>query len=150
MKQPVCRPDRIRLLRKHDLALEMVDANRQKGISFSWVGCDGLYGEDPAFLRSLHEMGEVFVADVHKDQMVWVEDPEPRVPPRKSPRGRAPEKLEARMPPVRVDLLAAQAPASRWQRITVRETTKGKLVVDIFHREYGFGMEKSLRPMTGI
>jgi SRSO17 transposase len=125
---------RVKLLRKHDLALEMVEGTRQKGISFSWVGCDGFYGEDPAFLRELDEMGEVFVADVHKDQMVWLEDPEPRVPPRKSPRGRAPEKLESRMPPIRVDLLAAQAPPSNWQRLTVRETTKGKLVVDIFHQ----------------
>jgi SRSO17 transposase len=125
---------RIKLLRKHDLALEMVEGARQKGISFSWVGCDGFYGEDPAFLRDLDKMGEVFVADVHKDQMVWIEDPEPRVPPRKSTRGRAPEKLEPRMSPVRVDLLAAQAPASSWQRVTVRETTKGKLVVDIFHQ----------------
>jgi SRSO17 transposase len=78
---------RVKLLRKHDLALEMVEGARQKGISFSWVGCDGFYGEDPAFLRDLDEMGEVFVADVHKDQMVWLEDPEPRVPPRKSTKG---------------------------------------------------------------
>ena len=96
---------RITLLRKQDLALEMVQATRGKGISFSWVGCDGFYGEDPAFLRKLDEMGEVFVADVHKDQMVWLEDPEPRIPSRRSTRGRAPEKLEPRTSPVRVDLL---------------------------------------------
>ena len=125
---------RITLLRKQDLALEMVQAARQKGISFSWVGCDGFYGEDPALLRKLDEMGEVFVADVHKDQMVWLEDPEPRIPPRKSPRGRAPEKLEARISPMRVDLLADQKPSSSWQRVTVRETTKGELIVDILHK----------------
>jgi len=27
-----------------------------------------LYGEDPDFLRSLNDMGELFLADVHKDQ----------------------------------------------------------------------------------
>jgi hypothetical protein len=31
---------------------------------FGWVGVDGGYGKDPAFLRALDEMGETFIADV--------------------------------------------------------------------------------------
>jgi SRSO17 transposase len=127
--------DRIVLLRKQDLALEIVDTARQRGVSFSWVGCDGFYGKDPGFLRALDRRGEFFVADVHKDQMVWTEDPGLQIPPRTSSRGRPPEKPKARIPPIRVDKLADQAPSSAWQRVTVRETTKGDLVVDVLHKQ---------------
>jgi hypothetical protein len=30
---------------------------------FEWVGLDGGYGKEPAFLRELDDMNEVFVAD---------------------------------------------------------------------------------------
>ncbi|MBF0566120.1 MAG: transposase [Nitrospirae bacterium] len=83
--------------RKHDLALEMVDYARSKGISFNWVGFDGLYGEDPAFLRSLDKMGEIFVADVHKNQRIYLENPEPVVPSSKSGKGKEPTKLKRKI-----------------------------------------------------
>ena len=41
--------------RKHDLALEMIAHARQHGIGFAWVGFDGFYGSDPAFLRTLDD-----------------------------------------------------------------------------------------------
>ena len=31
------------------------------------------YGKDPAFLRRLAEYGEVFVAEVHRDQQIYLE-----------------------------------------------------------------------------
>ena len=99
-------------------------------------------------MRSLDEVGEVFVGCA-KDQMVWLENPEPRVPPRKSPRGRAPEKLESRMPPIRVDLLAAQAPPSNWQRLTVRETAKGKCRRHISSESMALGWRRAF-DMSGI
>ncbi|WP_419641233.1 hypothetical protein [Thiolapillus sp.] len=37
-----------------------------------------IYGNDPTFLRALDEQGEVFLIDVHKDQQIYLEDPEPR------------------------------------------------------------------------
>ena len=56
---------------KADLAFEMVVGARQNGIRFSWVGMDGGYGKEPALLRRLADHGEVFVADVHKDQQIY-------------------------------------------------------------------------------
>ena len=38
--------------RKTDLALAMIVHARQQGIGFTWVGFDGFYGSDPAFLRA--------------------------------------------------------------------------------------------------
>ena len=52
--------------RKHDLALQLVIQARLQGVAFGWVGADSLYGEDPSFLRSLDQMHEIFMVDVHK------------------------------------------------------------------------------------
>ena len=64
-------PVSVRQLRsKAELALEIVRAARARGMRFAWVGVDGGYGKEPAFLRALDDAGEVFVADVHSTQMV--------------------------------------------------------------------------------
>ena len=53
----------------------MVGRQRQQGIQFAWVGADGGYGKEPAFLRGLDDMDEIFVVDLHKDQLIYLEDP---------------------------------------------------------------------------
>ena len=115
---------------KHELALEMVINARGNGVRFNWVGCDGLYGKAPWFLRELDNMGETFVADVHCDQRVYLEDPEPHVPDRQSNRGRKPEKLKARTKAIRVDKWLAEQPDDAWQRVEIRDSSKGILLVD--------------------
>ena len=70
-----------RFQRKTDLALAMIIHARQQGIGFAWVGFDGFYGSDPAFLRALEAQGEVFVGNVHKDQRMYPADPQPIIPP---------------------------------------------------------------------
>ena len=42
---------------KSALALEMVRAARARGMRFAWVGFDGGYGKEPAFLRALEAGG---------------------------------------------------------------------------------------------
>jgi len=69
---------------KSELALDMVRHQRQQGIQFAWVGADGGYGKEPAFLRGLDDMDEIFVVDVHKDQLIYLDDPQPVIPPRKN------------------------------------------------------------------
>jgi SRSO17 transposase len=114
---------------KAELAFEMVVQARQNGVRFRWVGVDGGYGKDPAFLRRLASHGEVFVADVHRDQPIYLENPEPLVPERKSLNGRKPMLLQAQSPSQRVDNWAAAQPAEHWQTVTVRQGTKGELRV---------------------
>jgi SRSO17 transposase len=126
--------EHIEFHRKHDLALQLVIQARLQGVAFGWVGADALYGEDPSFLRSLDQMHEIFMVDVHKDQRIYLEDPDPIVPPPKSNKGRKPSKLKAQTTAIRVDKWAAQQPQESWQRIHVRDTTKGKLLVDILHK----------------
>jgi SRSO17 transposase len=119
--------------RKQDHALEMVIHARAQGMRFHWVGCDGLYGHDPEFLRSLDRMGEVFMADVHKNQRIYCEDPDPTIPDPRNSKGRRPSKGRAQTGSIRVDKWVAEQPEERWQRVCVRDTTKGKLFVDVLH-----------------
>ena len=81
--------------RKTDLALAMIGHARQQGIGFAWVGFDGFYGSDPAFLRALEDRGEVFVGDVHQDQRIDLDDPQAVVPPAQTAHGRPPTRLQA-------------------------------------------------------
>jgi len=118
---------------KADLAFEMVLQARQNGVRFSWVGVDGGYGKEPAFLRRLADEGEVFVADVHKDQKIFVEDPDPRVPERETPRGKKPTRLKAQSASQRVDAWAAAQPSELWQKVVVRPGTKGEVRVEALH-----------------
>jgi len=118
---------------KSELVIEMVKHADANGIRFNWVGADGGYGKEPKFLRDLNSAGYVFVVDVHKDQTIYLEDPKPSVPERESYKGRNPTKLKAQTDPIRVDKWVAQQPESSWERMIVRKTTKGVLIVDILH-----------------
>jgi SRSO17 transposase len=81
---------------KTALAVEMVRHQRALGVRFAWVGVDGGYGKKPEFPRALKDLGEPFVADVHKNRRISLCDPEPRVPA--SGRGRPPSRLRANSP----------------------------------------------------
>jgi SRSO17 transposase len=115
---------------KADLAFEMVVHARRNGVRFSWVGVDGGYGKEPAFLRRLADHGEVFVAEVHRDQQIYVEDPDPVVPSRKSPKGKPPTLPQAQRASQRVDEWVKAQPAESWQPIVVRPGTQGELRVE--------------------
>jgi SRSO17 transposase len=120
--------------RKTDLAPAMIARARQQGIGFARVGFDGFYGGDPAFLRALDDRGEVFVGDVHEDQRIDPEDPQPIVPPAQTARGRPPTRLQAQTPAARVDRWTRPRPPTAWQSVTPRDGAKGPLRADIPHR----------------
>ena len=122
-------PDDIEFKTKSQLAHEMVRNARARRIRFTWLGFDGGYGKEPAFLNALEDDGEVFMTDVHKDQSIYLEDPAPHVPEKKG-RGRTPTQLVAAAPSMRVDKWIAEQPEEAWQRIAFRESTKGRLQAD--------------------
>ncbi len=119
---------------KHEQALEMIFHARRNGIRFNWVGFDGFYGSNPEFLRALSDNNETFMADVHRNQHVYLEDPQPTIPMAKSKKGRKPIKPKAQTASTRVDKVVEAEPDDAWKRIKVRETTKGWLIVDILHK----------------
>ena len=117
---------------KTQLALAMLKIAQQRGIQFGYVGIDGGYGKEPAFLRGVDAQGCRFVADVHCDQTIYLQDPEPLVP-EWSGRGRQPRLRKPQSATQRVDQWAAAQPAGAWQRLTLRDGEKGLLVADYLH-----------------
>ena len=57
---------------KPQLALEMVQQAIDEGITFDWVGGDGLYGHNSELRAGLEELGVFYVLDVHKDEKVYL------------------------------------------------------------------------------
>ena len=119
---------------KSALALEMVSHQRALGLRFAWVGTDGGYGKEPAFLRGLEAMGEIFVVDIHKDQRIYLEDPRPLIPEAAPARGRPRSRRQAQTTCSRVDQWLSEQQETDWQRMTLRDSSKGKLRVEIMHR----------------
>ncbi|MCL7455114.1 MAG: IS701 family transposase [Anaerolineae bacterium] len=119
---------------KSQLALDMVRDARRRGLQFRWVGLDGGYGKEPWLLRALDRDHEQWVADVHCDQRVYLEDPQPIIPVRGHGKGRPTSQRVAQTQPVRVDRWAAQQPATAWKKVAFRESTKATLVVEVLHR----------------
>jgi len=119
---------------KTQLALDMLKIAQQRGIQFGYVGIDGGYGKEPAFLRGVDEQGCRFVADVHCDQTIYRHDPEPQVP-EWSGRGRKPIHRKSQCDAQRVDQWAAAQAPETWQRLTLREGEKGLLIADYLHTQ---------------
>jgi SRSO17 transposase len=117
---------------KTALALEMVATAQRRGLRFGYVGVDGGYGKEPAFLYGLDALDCRFVADVHCHQSVYLQDPAPQVPAW-SGRGRRPQHPQAQSVPLRVDHWAAAQPADAWQRLCLRGGEKGQLVAEYLH-----------------
>ena len=120
------------LVSKSGLALDIVRQARERGMRFRYVLADGGYGKEPAFLRALDDAHEVFVADVHKTQTVWPERPEIGVPAPKG-NGKQPTKKHASTAPVTVENAVKALGTEQWQRVELRDSTRGKLRVDVAH-----------------
>jgi SRSO17 transposase len=122
------------LTSKSQHALDIVRQARMRGMRFEWIGVDAGYGKEPAFLRALDDMNEVFVADVHRTQRIWTERPELAVPPSQPGRRRPAKKLQASGEPVTVESLGKGFGAGDWTRCVLRDSTRGQLRVDLAHR----------------
>ncbi len=144
-------PDsRIEYRTKPELALEIVRRQRALGIRFDYVLADGLYGHSTKFCQMLDDDSELFLTHVHSDLHVYTEDPRPYIPSRKSAKGRPPTKLKAQSAPIRVDKLMKTVPADKQERVTVRKSTEGDLIVDTYHRKIWLwdGEESKAREWT--
>jgi SRSO17 transposase len=111
---------------KAQLAWEIIE--HQSGqVAFDFVSADGFYGNDAELARRIDESGHLYMLDIHSDQTIYLSRPELHVPPRKSAKGRAPEKLKATTPSMTVQEYLQTLPQEQWQKLTVRNTSKGVL-----------------------
>ena len=93
-------------------------------VPHGWVVGDDELGRAAEFRALLRQRGERYVLDVPCNTLVR-DLGVPRPTRQRGQRGRHPE-----VPLVRADAWAAGLPADRWTRLTVRDGTKGPLVVE--------------------
>lgn len=135
-------PEDVTFKTKSELALDIVHHARSIGVRYAWVGIDGGYGKEPLFLKALDDEGEQFVADVHKDQSFYLEDPAPYIPDRQSAKGRTPSLYKAKGTRMVAEQWAASQPEDAWQRISIRDSTKGRQQVDILTRRVWIWLDR--------
>lgn len=112
---------------KLELALEIVQHQIKNGIDFDFVGADGYYGNDTNFASQIDKLGYLFMLDVHADQTIYIDRPDLEVPERKSPKGATPTRLKATKPSQSVTDYLGKLSDDQWEKLTVRNTSKGKL-----------------------
>ncbi len=95
---------------------------------------DAGYGHLPWLLTALDDEREVFLAEAHSDQTIYLADPCPIIPERRSAKGKAPTLLAAQVAPMKGSQWAAAQPASAWRRMTMREGEKGAIIAEYLTR----------------
>jgi SRSO17 transposase len=116
---------------KQQLALEMLKADMANGVRFGWVGGDGLYGHGYDLSYAIDDMDLTFLFDVHSDQVVYLDEPAIVMPEQQSGRGRTPTRLHTDTHPITVKASQESLCAGDWQKVTVRDTTKGVLTLNM-------------------
>jgi len=102
---------------KQDLAMDLIERAVVNGVDFAWIGFDGFYGSNGKFLRTIDTAGMTFMGDVHSDQRVWTADPI----------------MDGEAKAMRVDEWVEAQPKEAWERVVVREGTKGQMVIEALH-----------------
>lgn len=120
---------------KLELAADIIGHQKENGISFDFITADGYYGNDADLARIIDNMGYLYMLDIHSDQEIYLEKPELFLPERESPRGRTPKKLRVSIEATKTNAYLKTLENSDWQSLTVRNTTKGKLIGDYHFSE---------------
>ena len=98
-------------------------------MNYGWVGADAGYGKGAGFCIALDRMSEVFVVDVHSDFFIYLEDPCPYIPEKKTKTGRQVKKYRTDHVPKGVGEVVTSIPDNEWTVMELRNTTRGKLKV---------------------
>jgi SRSO17 transposase len=125
-------PDDKRIFKTKDqLGIDLIDNAIALGLHFKVVEADAGYGKGLGFMLAIETRNKEFMVDVHVDQRVYLKNPKPYIPERKGSKGRTPTEYETDEKPIRVDTLVKSIPADKWERIQIRDSSKGPLVYDV-------------------
>jgi len=115
----------IRHQTKPELAVKLVKNAIEAGIEYDFIGGDGLYGHNAELTRSLDKLGQFYVLDVHKDELVFLSEPTFSVPDRKSNRGRKPTLLQPDIEAIQLQNYIKTLSKEDFTREQIRKTAKG-------------------------
>lgn len=138
-------PDDMEYRPKWVVALELYDRARAHGVSFRYLVFDEGYGGKPEFLRQLAARGQVFVAEVPRSFMGWIERPHVAT---RSYGGRRGARLGGCGPRARdVETLVYRSrkfQEQQWEPMMVKDTTKGPLAREVKHSLFSMKDERGL------
>jgi SRSO17 transposase len=118
--------DRIVFKTKCGPGLDMILSARREGIKFEWVGGDGFYGNDSKLRYGPDDADEFYILDIHSDQYVYMNDPDPYIPEKKSGKGRPPSRYQSDIKGIRAEALIRECDESEWKEYCFRKGTKGE------------------------
>ena len=125
-------PDELVFQTKQQIALTLIKRVVQTGLfPAKWIGCDGAFGSNINFLRSLPTNFHYF-ASIASNEKVFLKKPEIGLPPYKG-RGRRPTKvcvLNGQEPVIVKDL--AKSSTIKWDSVILGEGAKGPIVAQAF------------------
>ena len=81
----------------------MIDQDVSNGVSFDWIGGDGLYGHSSELTKGFEERVHFYMLGVHKDERVFLKEPEISLPAKMPGKGRSPVRLQASETSTRLD-----------------------------------------------
>ena len=110
---------------KPELAIELLDEIIANDIKFGWITADGLYGQSYEFCKAIDERRLKFIVDIHKNQHVYLEEPQIFIPERKSNKGRKPSRKVINQESIEVQAYMKTLTNSSFLKIKVRKGTKG-------------------------
>lgn len=128
---------------KWEIAIDIIRHQKSLGVEFDYVGGDGYYGNSPELLRSIEDMGYIYMLDIHSNLTIYTEKAEIGIPA-STGRGRTPSKERPLAEGIRADKYMAGLTCKEWHHLQVRNTAKGKLTGDyhfrkvyVWDQEYG-------------
>lgn len=107
---------------KPEMALSMIKSNLRLDVKFDWIGGDGLYGHNTELTRGLDKENLFYVLDVHKDELIYLEEPCFSIAPKQGKRGASPTKIKADKTSIRIDLYCNNLAENQWDKVEVRKT----------------------------
>jgi len=131
---------------KIDLALDMIRESIDVGVQFGWINADGLYGSSYSFCNTIEDLGQNFMVDIHKDQLVYLTEPQPFLPQLKGRLGRPTKRFKVDEKPIRVDEYLKGLSDGNFERVKIRKGTKGWIMGDIHLMEVWVWNGKGAHP----
>jgi len=135
-REKVGLPEELVFKTKVQLGWELIEQAFDGGLPFDAVVFDALYGRSTWLRDQVHRRGGVYMADVPRSTLVYLERPDLGVPARQpGAPGRTPSRVQVLgdAEPVPVHTLADD-PVTDWQAVRVRPTERGRLEVQFAAR----------------
>lgn len=120
---------------KIELALDMIKESLDVGVKFGWINADGAYGNSHKFCNTIEDLGQKFVVDIHRDQLVYLTEPMPFVPELKTRIGRPSKRFKVNEKPIQVEDYLKELSDEDFKRTKIRKGTKGWIMADVHVKE---------------